>query len=796
MASRLIAKNFALASLGALCAWVGSPGVAQAECLTPPGDVDGSGLTNVVDVQCALVTSLWYLNNQQGPIPNCVASVGGLVADTNCDTIVNVADVQIVIGYALSIPLSAAIDANGDQCPDACTTSVCGDTACDSGEDCTSCPADCGLCPGSCCTANEAPECTEASCESCVCGLDTFCCDTQWDALCAEAAGSSCLGSCNCPAVGPLSCFGTTDCALNCTGPACVAECLAAADPNATAQLEALVDCAVLAGCTSANLATCVAQFCVAEFSVCEGYTEPVDCCDAAPLLGCDGGECQDCVCSIDEFCCTVGWDGFCAQNAAGNCVAACSCQGGTATCTATTDCIAACTTTGCIQSCIAAGEPGTASQALLLFNCLDTANCFAAADQAAFDACLSANCIPEFSDCAGFVSPFPLTCCDAQPTAGCTDAACEACVCAADPFCCSAQWDSLCVSAAANSCSADCGCAPGLFGCIDAASCALGCSNNLCVEQCFTQAATDSLVATQGLYSCVIDNGCLDLPTTAEFDACLLQFCQTELDVCSDGTCCGFNAGAGCTQSACSTCVCAQDPFCCETSWDAICVQQAATDCGASCGCPEGSLTCIDTVNCAIECGGEGCIEACTFQGQAGTGIEAGALFGCLEASGCIGLADPAAFNTCLATNCNDVFWGCDLAQATGDCCVASLNPGCGDSTCVGCVCDADDFCCTDSWDSLCAEAAAGACAGACGCEPVGGTNCITITNCWLGCPTVPCEQACFAAGSPQGVALSQTLIQCLSTSGCLAATTQAQFNQCLQTNCGAAAAACINQP
>jgi hypothetical protein len=46
---------------------------------------------------------------------------------------------------------------------------------------------------GACCSAAEAPGCSDSKVEACVCGLDTFCCDTSWDAQCVDEA-TSCGG--------------------------------------------------------------------------------------------------------------------------------------------------------------------------------------------------------------------------------------------------------------------------------------------------------------------------------------------------------------------------------------------------------------------------------------------------------------------------------------------------------------------------------------------------------------------------------------------------------------------------
>jgi uncharacterized protein (TIGR03382 family) len=44
------------------------------------------------------------------------------------------------------------------------------------------------------CTEAMTPGCGGCSCESCVCGLDPYCCDTAWDSLCVDACQNSCGG--------------------------------------------------------------------------------------------------------------------------------------------------------------------------------------------------------------------------------------------------------------------------------------------------------------------------------------------------------------------------------------------------------------------------------------------------------------------------------------------------------------------------------------------------------------------------------------------------------------------------
>jgi len=53
-----------------------------------------------------------------------------------------------------------------------------------------------------------------------------------------------------------------------------------------------------------------------------------------------------------------------------------------------------------------------------------------------------AADCPPAFFDC-----------CSANGTPGCDDPACEAVVCAIDPFCCDNEWDNFCADEAADLC-------------------------------------------------------------------------------------------------------------------------------------------------------------------------------------------------------------------------------------------------------------------------------------------------------------------------------------------------------
>ncbi|NUN14542.1 MAG: lamin tail domain-containing protein, partial [Myxococcales bacterium] len=102
------------------------PSYTLAQCLSPPGDITNSGSTNVSDVQCNILVTLWFLGGEVGPKPVCL-TVDPVFADLNCDGVVNVADVVININFALNLSMNPAIDANGNNCADICENDSDGD---------------------------------------------------------------------------------------------------------------------------------------------------------------------------------------------------------------------------------------------------------------------------------------------------------------------------------------------------------------------------------------------------------------------------------------------------------------------------------------------------------------------------------------------------------------------------------------------------------------------------------------------------------------------------------------------
>jgi len=177
-----------------------------------------------------------------------------------------------------------------------------------------------------------------------------------------------------------------------------------------------------------------------------------------------------------------------------------------------------------------------------------------------------------------------------------------------------------------------------------------------------------------------------------------------------AQGACCNPHGTAGCNDSTCCDAVCATDPYCCETSWDSICVNHAQElcDCPGPQGCGE-----ADAGNC------------CAFGGN-GTP-------GCSDPDCCELICDAAD------PFCCEVQWDAECAMLAQlvcndcppavcnpeapDCCEDQsplVDPGCNDPDCCGLICEMDPFCCTVVWDGICVNEANIYCA-VCGGDPPG---------------------------------------------------------------------------
>jgi hypothetical protein len=258
------------------------------------------------------------------------------------------------------------------------------------------------------------------------------------------------------------------------------------------------------------------------------------DCCTGHGGMGCADAGVAACVCAQDPFCCDNAWDGACADLV--NSLGCGSCAGGD---DGGSDGPAA---TG------GGGDGGGATDG-----------------GGGGDGDGGAN----VGDC-----------CAANNSVGCDDPGVEACVCAVDSYCCDTDWDSICVglvddegcgvcnpagdtgggggtTGGGGGGTGDCCAANGSPGCDDAA-----------VEACV----------------CVADAFCCN----SEWD----QLCVDQVDSlmcgsCGGGggstgggggpaACCVPTVTAGCpADPALEACVCGSDPFCCDSEWDSLCVDE-----------------------------------------------------------------------------------------------------------------------------------------------------------------------------------------------------------------------------
>lgn len=96
------------------------------------------------------------------------------------------ATTQCVCGADIGM-FGALVDCCGDEWTDACAGLA--SSQCDAG--CTTVDG------GGCCDGETGePGCDVMEVQECVCDLDAYCCDTEWDPVCAEMAGLFCFAEC------------------------------------------------------------------------------------------------------------------------------------------------------------------------------------------------------------------------------------------------------------------------------------------------------------------------------------------------------------------------------------------------------------------------------------------------------------------------------------------------------------------------------------------------------------------------------------------------------------------------
>ena len=154
---------------------------------------------------------------------------------------------------------------------------------------------------GDCCVDNNSPGCEDPAVQSCVCDVDAFCCDNEWDDVCASVAKNEC----------GLQCEGGDD------------DCCTAHDAAGCAD-------AAIQGCVCADDPWCCGMddegigtwdsVCVGKVGslLCAPSCMPDDadgpCCEPNETAGCEVNTVEMCVCDQDPMCCMddPGWDFWC----------------------------------------------------------------------------------------------------------------------------------------------------------------------------------------------------------------------------------------------------------------------------------------------------------------------------------------------------------------------------------------------------------------------------------------------------------------------------------------------------
>lgn len=164
---------------------------------------------------------------------------------------------------------------------------------------------DTGTVDGSCCQSQDGGCDAFPKVESCVCGVDAFCCEREWDNLCIASAVEC-----------GLVCLSESDCCSISEGPGCE-------DPVA----EACV-CDLDPECCANQWDPLCAQLAAAECEACF-LGPPQDCCDTNPTGGCSdlsgGPGVMNCVCADNPECCGDAWNGDCVELALMGCGLVCA---------------------------------------------------------------------------------------------------------------------------------------------------------------------------------------------------------------------------------------------------------------------------------------------------------------------------------------------------------------------------------------------------------------------------------------------------------------------------------------
>ena len=337
---------------------------------------------------------------------------------------------------------------------------------------------------------------------------------------------------------------------------------------------------------------------------------------------------------------------------------------------------------------------------------------------------------------------------CESSEAPTSDDEAITACVCdgvgaendyAGDSYCCEFSWDSVCVQAAQDNCGVNCNCeelavsASPILACEVDEDCGWCNPENPC-DGAWT--CHDGSCVQQGKVECdaSADTECMQNVCNPETLHCemieVLSACDDEdactQDICTEEGTCAHEAGCG-TTNPCATssfpqskdetinaCVCegvgaaegfTGDSFCCETAWDGICANEAATYCGAVCDCADPSFdpTCTETSDCAF-CSADIC--AANWDCVDGLCADTGPL-----------VCEVDNPDSCVQNTCDSMAGGCEVIPS-----IEACDDG---DDCTWDFCDAETGACSNEAIEGCAGSPPFECLGggepaAMGCDAV----------------------------------------------------------------------------
>jgi hypothetical protein len=327
----------------------------------------------------------------------------------------------------------------------------------------------------------------------------------------------------------------------------------------------------------------------------------PAHNCFVTGTPGCADEDCCNAVCAADPFCCSTQWDSICVGGALDLCGSdSCGTSAGNDCCTTST-------------------VPGCNDEICCNIVCTVDPFCCATAWDSLCVGGAEKLCGLECNEAPACGVPGTGDCCAANGSPFCDDAACCNAVCSFDPFCCDTTWDTVCANLAGDICApcggnaacnpnaGDCCVANGTPGCADADCCLLICAvdpfccsnqwDSICANQAVTNCSGCAAVCPNPDHGCFVTGtpGCSNATCCDAVCAADPFCCETQWDalcvngannLCGNAACpnpahaCNVSGTPGCSDETCCNIVCSFDPFCCTTQWDGICVIEAANNC------------------------------------------------------------------------------------------------------------------------------------------------------------------------------------------------------------------------